>query len=148
MFDSTIYRFLTYAGSVPFVACALLPYAGITTLGPLGAWHEVMILYGLAIASFLAGTHWAFELERPGAYPVSLFVVSNVIVLATWIGSLLGPVWFALAVQCAAFITLLVVDGVVAARNGITAEYWHLRQRITAIVLAALILGIAEPWLA
>lgn len=146
--DSTLYRTLTYAGSIPFVACALLPYLGITTLGPLGAWYEVMILYGLAIASFLAGTHWAFELVRPGAYPVSLFVISNVIVLATWFGSLLGPVSFALAVQCAAFITLLVVDGVVAARGGITAEYWHLRQRITAIVLAALVLGILEPWLA
>lgn len=146
--DTTVYKTLTYAGGLPFVACALLPYAGITELGPLGAWHDVLVMYGLAIASFLAGTHWAFELARPGRHPISLFVMSNVIVLAVWLAALAAPAAIALAVQSIAFVVLLRVDKAVAADGGTPQGYFTMRQRITYIVLAALIIGISATWVA
>lgn len=148
MTDTSLYKTLTYAGGLPFLACALLPYTGITELGPLGSWDRVLLLYGLAIASFLAGTHWAFELARPGSYPVSLFVVSNVLVLAVWLAALVATVPIALAVQGISFIVLLRVDRAVAIAGGTPPGYFALRLRITFIVLAALILGIPATWLA
>ena len=148
MVDSNIYKTLTYAGGLPFVACALLPFAGITDLGPFGTWERVLVTYGLAIASFLAGTHWAFELARPGSHAVSLFVVSNVVVLAVWLAALVAAPVIALAVQCVAFIVLLRVDTAVAATGGTPSDYLVLRQRITAVVLVALLIGISATWLA
>ncbi len=144
----SVYKTLTYAGGLPFVACALLPYAGITELGPLGAWDHVLVMYGLAIASFLAGTHWAFELARPGTYAISLFVMSNVIVVVVWLAALVANAAIALAVQCMAFLVLLAVDKAVAAEGGMPPGYLAMRQRITFIVLAALLIGISATWAA
>lgn len=148
MADTAIYKILTYAGGLPFFACALMPWAGVTELGPLGLWHQVLVAYGLAIASFLAGTHWAFELARPGTYAVSLFVMSNVIVLAVWLAALVATPAIALAVQCIAFVVLLRVDKAVADAGGTPPGYFAMRQRITFIVLAALIVGISATWVA
>lgn len=146
--ETNVYQTLTYAGALPFLACALLPFAGITELGPLGAWDQVLVMYGLAIASFLAGTHWAFELARPGSFALSLFIVSNVLVLAVWLAALVAVPAIALAVQCIAFLVLLRVDGAVAAAGGTPPGYFAMRQRITFIVLAALLIGISATWLA
>ncbi len=147
MSTSRVYQTLTYAGAIPFVACAVLPFAGITHLGPLGEWSDVIVTYGLAIASFLAGTHWAYELARPGTYAVSLFIVSNVVVLAVWVAALVAPVGVALGVQLIAFLVLLRVDHAVAAAGGTPAGYLALRQRITAVVMLALAAAIATTWL-
>lgn len=148
MAATRVYKTLTYAGAIPFVACALLPFAGITSLGPFGEWSDVIVTYGLAIASFLAGTHWAFELARPGTYAVSLFVMSNAVVLAVWIAALVAPVDVALGVQFIAFLVLLRVDRAVAQSGGTPPEYLATRQRITLIVMAALAVAIAATWLA
>lgn len=148
MTDTRLYKTLTYAGSLPFLACAILPFAGITELGPFGSWDRLLLLYGLAIASFLAGTHWAFELARPGTYPVSLFIVSNALVLAVWLAVLVARVPIALAVEGLAFIALLRVDRAVAAAGGTPSGYFAMRQRITFIVVVAIIVGIAAAWLA
>jgi hypothetical protein len=142
-----LYKTLTYAGAIPFVACAFLPFAGYTQLGPLGDWSEVIVTYGLAIVCFLAGTHWAFELARPGTYAVSLFVLSNVVVLAVWVAALVAPVGVALGAQLIAFLVLLRVDRAVAQSGGTPAEYFTLRQRITTIVTIALATAIAATWL-
>ncbi len=146
--ETSIYKTLTYAGSLPFIACALLPWVGITELGPLGAWDQVLVMYGLAIASFLAGTHWAFELARPGSYGMSLFLLSNAVVLAVWFAALVATSAIALAVQCIAFLVLLWVDRTVAAGDGTPPGYFAMRQRISFIVLAALLIAISATWLA
>lgn len=146
--NAKIYQTLSYAGGLPFLACALAPYAGITELGPLGVWDRVLVMYGLAIASFLAGTHWAFELARPGAHAVSLFIVSNVLVLAVWLAALVAVPAIALGVQGIVFLVLLRVDSAVAAADGTPPGYLATRRRITFIVLAALAIGISATWLA
>ena len=61
----TIYRYLTLAGVLPFVAGAILPIAGTQTVLPVGELHALVGSYGLAIVSFLAGTHWAMQLMAP-----------------------------------------------------------------------------------
>ena len=144
---SRVYRILTYAGALPFVACAVLPFAGITELGPFGDWSRVIVTYGLAITSFIAGTHWAFELARPGTYAISLFVISNVVVLAVWVAALVAPVEIALGVQLIAFLVMIRVDKAVAQSGGTPEGYLATRQRITFVVMLALAVAIAATWL-
>lgn len=142
MHHTTVYRVLTWAGAIPFLACAVLPLIGVESLGPLGDVRQVLAIYGLAIASFLCGTHWTFELTQPGHWGPSLFIVSNVLVVAAWFAVVAARVEVALGIQAATFVTLLAIDARIHARGGISGDYWRLRQRVTAVVLAALVLGI------
>ncbi len=142
MSDAPLYRYLAYAGALPFLACGLLPWAGIDSLGPLGSARDVLAVYGLAIASFLCGTHWTFELKDPGHWGPSLFVVSNVLVVAAWAALIVAPVSIALGVLALVFVALLAVDHRIHARGGTSGDYWQLRQRVTAVVLFALLAGV------
>lgn len=145
--SKTVYSALTYAGAIPFVACALLPYAGVPTLGPFGEAGVVLMWYGLAIASFLAGTHWAFELAAPGKAGLPLFVLSNAVVVLTWLTALAAPPFFALVDQLAVFALLLLIDSRLFVAGVVDEHYWRLRKRITAIVLLALLAGLGQEWI-
>ncbi len=148
MSETKLYQALTYAGAIPFLACAVAPYVGMHSLGPFGEWQDILVLYGVAIASFLAGTHWAFGLGEPRGKGSTVLVVSNAIVLAVWIAALVATFPVALGVQFLAFVVLLFIDRSVATAGKTTAGYFRMRLRITAIVLAALIIGISATWLA
>ncbi len=141
MTDVPLYRYLAYAGALPFLASGLLPWVGVDSLGPLGSARDVLALYGLAIASFLCGTHWTFELKDPGHWGPSLFIVSNVLVVAAWAALIAAPVRIALGVLALVFVALLAVDQRIHARGGTSVDYWRVRQRVTAIVLFALLAG-------
>ena len=91
MDDRPIYSALILAGATPFLACALLPVAGIESFGRLGPLHELAADYGLAILSFLTGIHWATQLYQRAPLPINLFIGSTVLDLAI---SLIGVVVF------------------------------------------------------
>ena len=139
-----VYSVLSYAGALPFLACALLPYAGLASLGPLGEVNAVLVGYGLAIASFLAGAHWACELTAPAKAGLPLFVLSNLAVVITWLTALAAPPFFALLEQLAVFVLLLCIDSRLFTGGVIDEHYWRLRKRITAIVLLALLISLGE----
>lgn len=143
---SLVYRALTFAGAIPFLACGVLPWFGVDTLGPLGATLNVLLIYGLAILSFLCGTQWAAELARPGASGLPLFIISNLIVVVAWLAVLAVPVAIALSLQFVGFVVVLGIDGRLHVRGVISDDYWRLRIQITAIVLAAVLLGILAAW--
>jgi len=138
---------LTYAGALPFLACALLPYAGIADIPMLGPVEHVLVSYGLAIASFMAGTLWAARLREPEGNTPPWLLLSNVFVLAVWISALAAPVVVALAVQALVFVLLLWADGRLFAAGLIGRDYWVLRQRISVIVVLALLFGLFSIWL-
>jgi len=142
---------LTYAGALPFVACALLPFVGIERLPlPGSGWYmqleDVLFSYGLVIASFMAGTLWAVGLREPGRGVPPLLPLSNVLVLVVFISALAAPGVVALAVQAIVFVLLLWADGRLFAAGLIGRDYWVLRQRVTAIVVPSLLLGIVSAW--
>lgn len=141
--DKFSYSALTYAGAIPFVACAALPWLGVATLGPLGDVYRVLVSYGLAIVCFLCGTQWAAELARPGCARLPLLPISNLLVIATWIAALAAPVALALLTQAAALLVLLAIDGRLRRAGLLGDHYWALRKRITVLVCAALAIAIA-----
>lgn len=85
MQDHRLYTLLTLAGTLPFIACALLPLLGIDSISPLGNLHALANSYGLAIICVLSGAHWGTYLSGRFAGSLNLFAISNAIFLISWV---------------------------------------------------------------
>jgi Protein of unknown function (DUF3429) len=59
-----IYSLLTYAGALPFVACALIPLFGVSSIKLIGSFDYIAAVYALTIVSFMAGVHWGTVLYQ------------------------------------------------------------------------------------
>ena len=139
MSDQRIYSVLAMAGVTPFVACAILPVAGITELEPFGPLADLAASYGLAIVCFLTGIHWATQLYGRQQTGFNLLIASNVVFLAAWLAFALGSVELALSAQLIALLTLLGIDRWLMNGGVITSHYY--RTRSAATILAALSLA-------
>lgn len=139
MNDQRLYTILAFAGAVPFVAAAVLLLLGYDTFGRLGDVSHLAQSYGLAIACFLAGAHWALYLGREHAIRPNLFLASNVVVLGVWIPYLLAPGGIAIVALLIAFLFLLYVDLRLLGLAIIDARYFRMRLVVTAIVCASLV---------
>jgi len=130
---------LMYAGTTPFVACALaliiLPAASDWT-APV---REVLTAYALVIASFMAGVHWGQQLGLALGWQRALMLLSNAVALAVWLGFLLLPFTPMMLLLVAAFVLLLAIDHRLAREGFVTRRYYGHRRAVTAIVCAALI---------
>ena len=128
---------LPFAGAIPFVAGALLLVSGITDLPLLGSVQALVLTYGLAILSFMAGVHWGQYLSGVRSQ-LNLLVSSNVLTVAAWLGYAIFPsVVFAIALAVL-FGLLLVVDFKLAAEGALTPYYMRTRALVTALVAASL----------
>jgi hypothetical protein len=133
---------LVYAGSLPFLACALLAWAGPIAAVPGVDPVAVAIGYGAVIASFIAGIHWAVHLFAGTRGGDNLLVASNVVALVAWGALLIGGAW-GLALLIACFATLFALDRRLHRRGVWPAWFFRLRRNITAIVTCALLVTIA-----
>ncbi len=139
MEERQIYAGLILAGAVPFLACALLPAAGIDSLGRFGSLHELAAGYGLAILCFITGIHWATELYSPRVLPINLFVGSNAVFLAVFLAYVSPSLNWALATQLLAFPLLLAVDYQLMRKGLIDTYYLGLRFIATALACFSLL---------
>lgn len=139
MDDRPVYSALTLAGTLPFLACAFLPAAGIDSLGRLGPLHELAATYGMAILCFLTGVHWATQLYQRSPLPINLFIGSNVVFLAVVIAYVASSLKWALATQLLAFPLLLVVDYQLLHKRLITQHYLGMRFIATAVACFSLL---------
>lgn len=132
--------YLTFAGTLPFIGCAILITLGIDAIIGLGETVTVLAVYGLVIATFMAGAHWGNHLglnpEDDWAFKLPLF--SNVIALLLWLGflslSIVGFLWLLIV----AFVLLLFIDDGLHKCNIITRSYFKIRQYVTLIVVLSL----------
>ena len=139
MEDRSIYSALTLAGVTPFLACALLPLAGIEAIEPLGRLDVLAGSYGMAILCFLTGVHWATQLFASDRVPVNLFVGSNVVFLAVWIAYVATNLTLALAAQLVAYPLLLAVDFRLQQTGLISRHYLGMRFIATALACFSLL---------
>ena len=137
------YPVLTYAGALPFVACALMPLFGMETLWNLGSYVHIAAAYGLAIVCFLCGAHWGTYLYNRAAAPDNLFVISNVIVVACWFAFLMAAQAITLFVLILAFLCLLFLDYRLFRAGLITEFYFRMRTIATVIAVVSLAVVIA-----
>ncbi|NNF18069.1 MAG: DUF3429 domain-containing protein [Gammaproteobacteria bacterium] len=140
MKSNRLYAWLTLAGALPFVACALLPLVGVPSVAGLGTLDAIAGSYGLAIVCFVAGSHWGIHLSGKNTAPINLFVSSNVIFLLTWF-AWIGPVLnIAIAAQLLAIVVLWMIDYRLRAAEVIDNGYFQIRSAATLIVSIALLI--------
>jgi hypothetical protein len=141
-----IHSVLTILGVVPFIGCALLLHCDITTWPYGGQVATTMNVYGLLIASFLAGSHWGMTLS-PGnvAHPFVAFF-SNVMVVILWLS-------YSILSTSAMFIVESVILGVLLMQERLTwgiqrmpAGYASIRLAITILVMVLLLLTANILW--
>ena len=139
MEQKPIYSALMLAGAAPFLACALLPIAGVEAFGRLGRLDQLASDYGVAILCFLTGIHWATQLYARAAAPFNLFIGSNVVFLAVWIAYVASSLQWALATQLLAFPLLLAVDFQLSEKGLISRHYLRMRFIATALACFSLL---------
>ncbi len=136
---SRVYTLLTAAGALPFVIGALLPLTGVDSIPLAGDLQSLVASYGLAIVSFLCGTHWAMQLMNPHRTPGDLFIASNVILLLTWAAFVIGKLPVTLLVQAIALAALLYIDHRLRSGGMTTGRYFRTRASATAAASLSLI---------
>ena len=144
MQDTRIYTALALAGTIPFIAAALLPLLGHDALPYLGPLDKMVASYGLAIVCFLSGAHWGTYLSGRSADSLNLFVISNVIFLAVWFAYLGASIKSAIGIQIFAFLTLLFIDMRLRSNDVISATYLRVRTVATLIAVVSLLIVIAQ----
>jgi len=141
-----IYSILTYAGALPFIACALLPLIGVRAIQQIGSVDYIAAVYALTIVSFMAGVHWGMALDQQRTeWPVNLFLSSNAVTIMAWLAFLTTTPKITLIMGILAFLYLLWVDERLYSLNLLTAHYLQTRRRVTALVVISLLMvvGIA-----
>lgn len=144
MQDGKTYTALAMAGTIPFIAAALLPLLGHDALPHLGPLDQLVASYGLAIVCFLAGAHWGTCLAGRGTASLNLFIISNAIFLAVWFAYVGAGIKTALGVQTGAFVALLFVDLRLRKADVISAAYFRLRTVATLIAVVSLLVVILQ----
>jgi len=139
MNDKRIYSILAMAGVTPFVACAVLPLAGVDSIAPLGPLAQVAASYGLAIVSFLTGIHWATQLYDRQQTGFNLLIASNFIFVGVWLAYVIGSLEVALTAQLVALLVLLGIDRWLWSYGVITAHYYRTRGAATTLAALSLI---------
>ena len=127
-------QFLTYFGSVPFVGAVLARFLDVELLG-LNS-DLVIYTYGAVIASFMAGIHWGVYLFKD--FRTNLFIQSNIVALVAWsvpLAAINGG--GLLLVVCFGY--LLFIDRQLTSEGILETWYYHLRVKITGIVVFALL---------
>ncbi len=128
---------LTYSGTLPLIACALLAWMPSLSGVDVAA---IAVAYGAVIASFISGIHWAASLffaQRCGHFPL---VASNVIALLAWTGLLLDSAILACLLLVLCFVSLLMIDRRLHAQTVLPTWFYRLRRNATAIVISMLVL--------
>lgn len=135
--------YLTFAGTIPFVACAFLLMIDVVTVPILGSVVDVLSAYGLVIASFMAGAHWGnhLSLADDNKWAVRLPLYSNVIALGLWLGFLILSTSSFIWLLVIGFISLLVIDYSLHRAQIISHTYFQVRQYVTAIVVISLVVA-------
>ena len=146
MKSSTLYSTLAFAGAIPFLACALLPFAGVIALEPIGRLDRAVSSYGLAILSFLAGIHWATFLLKQDECRSNLFISSNVVLLAVWIPFVVGVLKITLVSQIIAFVYVLSVDHGLLRSGVISTTYFRMRSIATGLAVLSLLIVLISHW--
>ena len=135
--------YLTFAGAIPFVACAFLLMMNVVTVPILGSVVDILSAYGLVIASFMAGAHWGnhLDLADDNKWAIRLPLYSNVIALGLWLGFLILSASSFIWLLVIGFISLLIIDYSLHRAQIINHTYFKVRQYVTAIVVISLVIA-------
>lgn len=130
-----LYPYLTLAGTIPFILTAVLMLLGTPALPILGNLSDLMSIYAIVIACFMAGSYWGLHLNRKDGWALYLPLFSNIIALLMFFAYLLMPVFAFASLSIAAFVLMLLLD--VELKNRAIIHSHYLIWRVVATVLAS-----------
>ena len=131
-------KILTYAGGLPFIIGAVCLCYQVTSLPYLGNTEQALSVYILIIASFIAGSYWGLQVSSDHKESTNLALFSNIVALLLWV-SFLGLSFHELIFMYVfTFIAFLLIDGRLHRLAVLKTEYYHLRCRITLVVVFSL----------
>ena len=136
-----MHHYLTYAGAIPFVVGAFCLGIDIKILPVFGPVEQIISVYGLVIASFLAGIHWGQHLNATGSWKRILPILSNGAAVALWIGFLLLPFQALTGLFMLAFLFFLAIDYRLFQQALILPDYFRTRCIVSIIVIASLVVS-------
>lgn len=136
-----IYILVTYAGALPFIACAMMLYSGIDTLGGIGSVSNISAVLALIIVSFIAGVHLGTYIFYHTQTPKQLLIISNVVAAISWLALLITETNIAIFVLIFAFIYLLIVDYLLKRELFISNNYFNTRLVVTLITTGSLLIS-------
>lgn len=134
-----IYQWLTYAGSLPFIAAAVCGVLDIDQIPVLGSVITILSVYGIVIAAFMAGVHWGQHLSLNDSWQSHLAICSNVIAIVVWLGFIVFASNLFIFLLAIIFALLLLIDRFLWADGYISNEYFHTRYVVTIIVVMSLL---------
>jgi len=140
MRDVQLYKLLTFAGTIPFIACAILQYGNAPQFDFLGSYVEIALIYGLVIISFMSGVHWGLYLSHKDRSPFNLFVTSNILTVFIWLFYLLFSSSVFLLSLIIGFLVMLWIDYCLYRADILSHEYIKTRTTVTFIVSFFLVL--------
>ena len=136
---------LGVAGVLPFILlalAALFQYDERLNIGR-GVARDVLVTYGVVIASFLGGVRWGVGLgDLDAKERVALFSVAVAVPLVAMV-ALFVPRPHELSILIALFLLLGISDVILANRGIAPRWYGTLRAVLTAIVVIVLIVALA-----
>lgn len=136
-----LYMMLTYAGTLPFIFCAVLFVFKYQTLPILGSLQTVLKVYSTTILAFICGTYWGQHLYQKNKWAVYLLLTSNVNVLILCLCYLILPFSSLLSAWIANFCLLLCLDRALLLEGVISANYFKTRCLATLLVVLSLIIS-------
>jgi hypothetical protein len=131
---------LIYAGSIPFIAGAILSIMHISEVPFLGKVSEIIAIYGLIISVFLCGIHWGQELLL-GHSRQKLLITSNIITVIVWLIWLLVSPKVFMAMLTLPYLALIYIDFLLFRKSIITCDYYQSRVIITSVVVISLLIS-------
>ncbi len=135
--------YLTFAGTIPFIICALLLTFDVDAIRVLGKTEQVLAVYGLVIATFMAGAQWGNHLSLDDNHPWAfrLPILSNIVALLLWLGFLSLTTLGFIVLLILVFLALLLIDYGLCRTHIIDRSYFKVRVYVTCIVVISLIVS-------
>jgi hypothetical protein len=131
-------KILTYCGSIPFLFLTYLYFAGIDSFFAINT-SLILISYASIILSFISGMHFSYAILQ-NKINNRLLILSNAISLTAWL-CLLINFKLALLVIIIGYLFSLMIDHISYKNLIIEKWFFHLRIKITLIVVFCLILN-------
>ena len=131
-----LYVILTYAGTLPFICAALLMALDIRAVPVFGDVSQALSVYALAIISFVSGSLWGINLTPPDRSSTGLSIMSNIIIIYSWLCFMILPAKLMMIVYIATFLILLLIDIRLLKKSVITPHYFRTRLLASIIVIA------------
>jgi len=136
------FPYLTYAGAIPFIFCAVCLVNDIQKLPLLGSVEKILSVYGLVISSFLAGIHWGQHLHiNKNIWNRSVSILSNILAILLWLGFLILGFKMLMLMFVLVFIILLIIDYHLFKIDLITRHYFQTRFFVSVIVIISLVIS-------